>query len=157
MPPSTPYSPDMRSVTVFRLASVWLKLESGRMISSTFCRMLLARAMTCGISCAASLAMRRRSEPAGSSGSCIFADSARILAPPRICFSSENALLARSQRASFTLMRASMRTRPVSSSAMLDTWPIGNPENMIGMPTTTPSASCAISVSACVRSNTPRA
>src|SRR5579859_4689207 len=156
-PPSRPYSPAMRSVTDFRLTSVWLKFDSGRMISSMLCRTPLARAMTCGISCVASFAARGRSEPGGNCGSCILADTARIFAPPKNCFSSENKLLVRSQRASFTLMRTSMRTRPSSSSAMVETWPIGNPENMTGMPTTTPSASAASSVSAWVRSNIPRA
>ena len=50
-----------------------------------------------------------------------------------------------------------MRTLPVSASSTRRTRPIGKPEKVMSMPTTTPSESSVTSTRFCVGSKTPRA
>ena len=80
-----------------------------------------------------------------------------MLVPPTRPRTRVKMLEVRSQCASFLGTSMTMRTLPVSASSTRRTRPIGKPENVMSMPTTTPSESSAISTSVCVGWKTPRA
>jgi len=110
-----------------------------------------------GISAAMSPRSRVRSAWAGRGGSLRMPLKARMRVSPTMPRSSVKILEVRSQRASFCGTSITMRTLPLSASSIRRTRPIGKPENVMSMPTITPSESSEVSTSCWVCSNTPRA
>jgi len=80
-----------------------------------------------------------------------------MLVPPTRPRTRVKTLDVRSQCASVCTTSMMMRTLPVCASSTRRTRPMGNPEKVMSMPTTTPSESSVISTSVCVGWKTPRA
>src|SRR3990167_4409328 len=80
-----------------------------------------------------------------------------MLVPPTMPRTMVKMLETRSQRASLRGTSITMRALPSGASSMRRTRPMGKPENVMSMPTTTPSESSAVSTSVCVGSKEPRA
>ena len=80
-----------------------------------------------------------------------------MLVPPTRERTTVNTLDLRSHLASLLATSTTMRALPSSASSMRRTRPIGKPENVMFMPTTTPSESSDTSTSFWLLSNKPRA
>ena len=152
--PPGPFSRWVRACTLVKLLprAASCAVRALRLPSSS-----RADAINCGISAVASPRSTGRTAPAGSGGSVRMPLYARMLVPPTTPRTSVNTLDSRSQCASFWATSTTMRALPVSASSMRRTRPMGKPENVMSMPTTTPSESSAVSTRVCVGSNAPRA
>ena len=153
---SPPWLLLIRSVKLRTSVRVCDRADSAAVRRLTFCSTSRASATILGISAETSPRSTMRSLSGGSGGSSRMPVKARSRAAPTRPRSSVNTLEMRSQCASFTGTSTRMRTVPCSASSMRLTRPMGKPEKVMSMPTTTPSESSAVRYSFCVASKAPR-
>ena len=140
-----------------KLAKLLFRLESAAVMRSTFSSKARAVAISLGISDVESPRNTARSAPGGRGGSVNTPLKARILVSPTTLFSMVKMLVVRSHLASLEGTSMVMRTLPSLCRSMRRTRPIGKPEKVKSMPTSTPSESSETSTRVWVFSNTPRA
>ena len=155
--PKAPLFPASFSVTDFTLRKLSSSDESVAVKVFRLWINSLAAAINSGISAVASPISTLRTAPSASGGSLRMPLKARRRVAPTKLRSIVKMLELRNQRASLRATSIINLALPSLFNSMRRTRPIGKPEKVTSIPTTTPSALSATSTSVWVDSNAPRA